>query len=606
MDAKLFFKHGSLLIAMIVMLLTACKDDENEVEEPILGLGESAYQFVNSGGEYSLAVFANVDWTLKKEGDWFTLSETSGSGNKVVKVEAKENTGEAREGLITVVADGMEAQKITISQSAVEDAVLRELGKDAYEIRPEGGIMKLSVETTMDYKLEMSDWVEAAGSYALTKSEITLHIEPNLWAESRTCKVILSATETDEVVKTITLVQGSMAWNLPENVELNKLGEEQTITLGVPEGWTWSIKDLFKGTEEDKWCHFTIASDGLKIVADKNTELVEREVSVSVTLDKTGMSKMITFKQAARQALTIKDGDWNTSEEVFTRWEECIAFDRIIKILSDEPDGWEYTLEGKPDDWTVEKTTEGIHVIGTDRAEGEDDDLSMKINVVMKDGSSSLKLVLNQRAYMAPTLTVLNYLGGTESPEIIVAPEGGEQRRYIKFELGDRVELKCEPDVAAWVHLSMIDEHSCFIKVDALPEGAGSRNGIIAVSLMRGDKEVATAEMTVKQGAEEPYIRLVDTDESLQYKKDGKYNIPFGRDLSFNVKIEANVDWEVTNTGEQNAQYTCEKIDDSTIKVSLIVSRGPTMVDLVFDVHTKGQTNTDPLNQKIVIMAYQR
>ena len=585
---------------MLIMFFAGCKDDDNEVE-PILGLGESSYQFVNTGGEYALAIFANVNWTLTKEGDWFTLSATSGSGNSVVKVEAKANEGKAREGSITVVADGMESQKITISQSAEEDAVLRELGKDAYEIRPEGGIMKLSVETTVDYTLEMSDWVEAAGNYALTKSEITLHIEPNLWGKQRTCKVVLRAKETDEAVKTISLVQGAMAWDLPESVELSKFGEEQTISLGVPEGWTWSVKDLFKGTEEEKWCHFSVADDGLKIVADRNLELAEREVSVLVTLDKTGMSKMITFKQAARQALAIEDEGWNMSGDAFICLEECIAFTRMIKVISDEPDGWEYTLTGKPDDWTVDKSTEGIRVIGSDRVESGSEMLQMEINVVMKDKSSSLKLILKQKPYYAPTLVVLNYLGGVESSEVIVAPEGGTQTRYVKFDLGDRIELVCDAATAAWVQTSKIDEHSISIQADALADGAEPRNGIITVNLMRGEKVVASKEISVKQGAEEPYIRLVDTDESSQYKVGDKYNIPFGQDLSFTIKVEANVDWEITNTGEQNMQYACEKIDDTTIKVSLTVSRGPTMVDLVFDVHTKGQTNADPLNQKIII-----
>ncbi|WP_292267369.1 BACON domain-containing protein [Butyricimonas sp.] len=599
MNRKLFLKNGGLLVAILIMFFAGCKDDENEVE-PILGLGESSYQFTNSGGEYALAIFSNVNWTLTKEGDWFTLDAMSGSGNRVVKVEAKANEGGTREGTITVVADGMESQKITISQGAVEDAVLRELGKDAYELKPEGGIMKLSVETTVDYTLEMSDWVEAAGTYALTKSEITLHIEPNLWGEKRSCKVVLRAKETGEAVKTISLVQGSMAWDLPEDVELNKFGEERTIAGGVPEGWTWSIKDLFKGAEDEKWCHFTVTDDGLKIVADRNISMEEREVSVLVTLDKTGMSKMLTFKQAARQAIAIESDGWNTSGDVPVCSIDCIAFDQMIEILSDEPDGWEYTVTGKPDDWTVTSSTEGIRVVGTDRVESGSEVIQMEINITMKDKSSSLKLLLKQKPYHAPTLLVLNYLGGVESPEVIVAPEGGIQTRYVKFDLGDRIELVCESEMEAWTHISMINEHSISIQTDALEEGAESRKGVVTVNLMRGDKVVATTEMTVKQGAEEPYIRLIDTEESLKYRDGDKYNIPF-QNLSFNIKVEANVDWEITNTGEKNTQYTCEKIDNSTIKVSLTTSRGPTMPDLVFDVHTKGQTNSDPLNKKIII-----
>lgn len=605
MNGKLFFRNSGLLVALFFMLFASCKDDDNDIE-PILGLGESTYQFVNGGGEYSLAIFANMDWTLQKEGDWFTVSVTSGSGNSVIKVKAQANEGDAREGTITVFADGMETQKITISQSAVEDAVLRELGKDAYEIKPEGGIMKLSVETNVDYTLEMSDWVEAAGSYTLTKSEITLHIEPNLWGKERSCQVVLRATETQKVIKTISLVQGSMAWNLPETVELNKFGEEQTMSIAVPEDWTWSVKDLFKGTEKEKWCHFTVTADGLKVVADKNTELTEREVAVLVTLDKTGMSKLITFRQAARRALALGSEGWSDVNDAFEHNEDCIAFERMIAIVSDEPDGWEYTLTGKPDDWTVEKTAEGIRVVGTDRLESGNEPIQMEINVAMKDGSSSLKLIFRQQSYMAPTLVILNYLGGTENTEIIAAPDGGKQSRYVKFELGERVVCVPDADAADWVHVTMADAHNLSIDVDVLKDGESARNGVIHVNLMRGDKVVATTEITVQQGAEEPYIRLVDTEESLVYKRDsdGKYKLPFGADLSFTIKVESNVDWEITNTGEQNDQYKCEKIDDHTILVSLTISRGPVISDLIFDVHTKGLTNTDPINQQIILAGY--
>ena len=595
-----WFLNSKWVFILIMFFAASCKDDDNDelIIEPALSLSEASYEFGNESGEYTLAVFSTTDWTLAKEGDWLTVDKTSGSGNAVIKVTASANTSdESRTGSITLKSEGLSDQKIEFSQEA-ENIILKVLGEDSYLIKPEGGLLKIDIEANIDYTFELSDWMEVAGTYTLTKSEITLHIEPNLWEKSRVGSVVIRAAETEEVVRTISLEQGSMAWNLPESVELDKMGEERVIDIVVPGDLTWSVQDLFKGTEEEKWLHPTVTANGLRIVADKSTALVEREVAVLVTLDKTGMSKMITFKQAAREALALgNDNGWVGGAHS----ENCIAFEYLIEILSDEPDGWDYTLTEKPEDWTVEKTEEGIRVIGTDRVAGGTAVLEMGINVAMKDGSSTLNLKFRQDPYSAPTLQILNYLGGTESAEIIAAPEGGEQTRYVKFDLGERIEFEYEGDIEQWAHITPIDGNSIRIVVDELPDGEGARNGIILVNLMRGDRVVATKEITVQQGAEEPYIRLVDTEGSLLYKQDdGRYKLPHS-EISFLIEVEANVEWEISNFGEVNTQYTCVKVDDTTIQVTCIPTAGPTMVDLIYNVHTKGSTSSDPLNKQVII-----
>lgn len=93
---------------------------------------EGGLLFTKAGGDLTIDVQSNQDWTAKViEGDWLSIVEgASGNGNGVVKLSAKENTGEKRYATVAIYdRHGVEMYKVFFTQDGVQ------LDPESFEIR---------------------------------------------------------------------------------------------------------------------------------------------------------------------------------------------------------------------------------------------------------------------------------------------------------------------------------------------------------------------------------------------------------------------------------------------------------------------------------------
>ena len=77
-----------------------------------------------AGGEITLSLMSNVDWTVSGMPDWLAVAPASGAASNYkqeVKVTAQKNNGGAREAVLTFIADGL-TQDVKIRQSHAFDS----------------------------------------------------------------------------------------------------------------------------------------------------------------------------------------------------------------------------------------------------------------------------------------------------------------------------------------------------------------------------------------------------------------------------------------------------------------------------------------------------
>ena len=109
-----------LLGVLAVAAAVACKPDEIEVT-PALEVNKTSVSVVAEGGDVTVEVTSNVDWTASADQDWVSIDPASGKGSDKavsVKITVDPNETEAsRTAVVTVAADKL-TKKVNITQAA--------------------------------------------------------------------------------------------------------------------------------------------------------------------------------------------------------------------------------------------------------------------------------------------------------------------------------------------------------------------------------------------------------------------------------------------------------------------------------------------------------
>jgi len=119
---SIFNSQLSTLLA-IVLTFAGCNDTK---EEPQLSAA-STVNFDAAGGSETLAITANIAWTVSghEAVTWLDISPSSGNGNQTVTVTATKNTvTTARSAELTVLASGVSSVRVTVTQAAAEAPAL--------------------------------------------------------------------------------------------------------------------------------------------------------------------------------------------------------------------------------------------------------------------------------------------------------------------------------------------------------------------------------------------------------------------------------------------------------------------------------------------------
>lgn len=102
-----------MALAAVLLVVVSCdKENTKPVEKtPELNITPSAPDMVaTAGGEITLKVWSNVDWTVTGVPEWMTVDPASGSGSnydQIVKVTVQKNEGGAREAVLTFSNKGV-------------------------------------------------------------------------------------------------------------------------------------------------------------------------------------------------------------------------------------------------------------------------------------------------------------------------------------------------------------------------------------------------------------------------------------------------------------------------------------------------------------------
>ncbi|MDR2038133.1 MAG: BACON domain-containing protein [Bacteroidales bacterium] len=113
-------KNFMICAAIMLLAVWSCEDKNNaEIQIPYFSVRPSAITPTSGAGTYELTIKGYLGWTATVDASWCTLSETTGTGEKVITVSVEANPIiSMRSAFITVTAEDM-VRKVKVLQDHI-------------------------------------------------------------------------------------------------------------------------------------------------------------------------------------------------------------------------------------------------------------------------------------------------------------------------------------------------------------------------------------------------------------------------------------------------------------------------------------------------------
>ncbi|MDP2061018.1 MAG: leucine-rich repeat protein, partial [Flavobacteriaceae bacterium] len=83
-------------------------------------VGNTLLSYGNSGGDKTIQIVSDLNWTITSDQSWLALNKTSGTGTDIINLTATAfSTNSVRVATVTIHAEGFDDQMITVTQSGI-------------------------------------------------------------------------------------------------------------------------------------------------------------------------------------------------------------------------------------------------------------------------------------------------------------------------------------------------------------------------------------------------------------------------------------------------------------------------------------------------------
>ena len=235
-------KHMIRFVRLFLLagMLSAC-NHLAEVETDTLELLNKANEemvFLASGGEKTVVLVTDSDWTAESDAQWCKVSPEEGTAESAkikMTVEANDKA-EEREATITV-STAAKSLQMKVIQREKKSILLEEAD---FVIDAEGDVFEVELKHNVEYEVEFSDrvsWIREVKSKKMSKATHEFEVEPNDSPDERSVEIIFICEEED-IEEVVSVVQ--------KGVEKDSCKEEEE--------------------EEEKYFMFSVTASGTDFV----------------------------------------------------------------------------------------------------------------------------------------------------------------------------------------------------------------------------------------------------------------------------------------------------------------------------------------------------
>ena len=261
--------------------------------EPKITIDSKSLNFAAQGGEQTVNITANFDYTVSTEANWISYSRVENG----LKIRATANTDtEKRTADIVISKENSDiSEVININQDAEEAKSQIELSKQIIDVDFEEGSYSISVTSPYSWDaVSKNDWiiVETTTGIAGTE-ELQFRVLGQTEEKERKGTIVVKNTDYNLVAE-LYVIQKAFVPSIivdPETISFTTEGGTQNIAVTANFEYEISISA--------DWVSFTKTDEGLTIIVPNNKEVEERSAVVTISSEKYKISKTIKVAQGA-------------------------------------------------------------------------------------------------------------------------------------------------------------------------------------------------------------------------------------------------------------------------------------------------------------------
>ena len=198
----------------------------------------STVQLPVGGGQASVTISANTDWTLSNNSSWLTVGPMAGNSQQILQIDAPLNCGAAREAEINVTS----CTGASIVIRVMQPGAFMQIAPSTTAFGASGGTVTAAVTTNLNWQVQPdAPWLSVSPSGGSGNGSIQLSAAPNPGLFERTAAVVV---HTDCGMHGIAVSQAGQTAFLtaePDTVQFSALPDTQFVV--VTSNIYWWVSD---------------------------------------------------------------------------------------------------------------------------------------------------------------------------------------------------------------------------------------------------------------------------------------------------------------------------------------------------------------------------
>jgi YVTN family beta-propeller protein len=265
--------------------------------EPSISVSSNSLQLASSGGSTTFSVSSNITWRITPGQPWLTLSDTIGTGNKVVTISVPANTSSSERKATATIFMGYDADTLSV-QITQQGAASLIVSPNALSVASaEGSTATFTVTSNTSWTVASDQsWLSANQVSGTGNSTLTVTAQANTTALARTATVTVSGTSVASQTVTVTQLAGAATLSVSTNTLNVASANGSTASFNITSNINWTV------VSDQNWLSVNPASGTgngtITVTALANPSAVIR--TATITVSGTGVaSQTVTVTQTA-------------------------------------------------------------------------------------------------------------------------------------------------------------------------------------------------------------------------------------------------------------------------------------------------------------------
>lgn len=337
-------RYLTLLIVILSLSLSSCKDKNPKEPENILTISPSSMKVPNLDDEMIFYIGANDQWDVDYDSDWFSISPLSGAGSGEITVSYTAYPDSARAGNFVVTAVGHEPESIIVSFSQASEPGLK-ITPSLLDISADAGMERVRVTASGIWSVvEDIEWVTLNRSSGDGNGSFDVEYFENTGINQRLRNIAITASGHFPETITLLVKQSEVLPRLsviPLHRDVDADSEGSPFTVSAQGSWTAHADN------DARWVIDIIYEQGYFRVLYPPNEGAPRTVGITVIAEGHNPSEVAV---SLTQAGNLSD----PPEQPGTLSATKVYWDQIDLIWTDESefeDGFRVVRRSQNDNW---------------------------------------------------------------------------------------------------------------------------------------------------------------------------------------------------------------------------------------------------------------